>query len=457
VNPTGRGVGGSGAHREEAGEVATHRGPAADDPLASRLFPPLAGTVQWGLERTTRILAAVGHPLRTTPILHVGGTNGKGSVARIWAAILEAAGLRVGLYTSPDLLSFRERILVNGRPLPDAALERVAHELRPLFLREEPSYFEAATALALLALERARVEVAVVEVGLGGRFDATNVVSPVLTAITNVALEHREMLGDTLEAIAREKAGILKPGVPAYTSTREPEVLRVLREAAATLGAPLVHVPEPAGDVSLEGIRLSLPTRRWGRMELSSPLVGRHQLSNVALAVRALEALPPRIVLSAEQVREGLSRVRVPGRFQVEREGERLWVLDVAHNAASAEALESTLDRVAAPRPRVGVVAILRDKDHGAILARLAPGLDCFILTNPATIHPSRRWDAHQAVRALPDGTDILVEEELPRALEAAREAAGPAGTVVVTGSFRIVGETLRALERTPLESREPD
>ncbi len=431
-------------------------GSSPDDPLVARLFPPLPGVVKWGLERTRRILAGVGHPLRTTPILHVGGTNGKGTVAWIWASILREAGLRVGLYTSPDLISFRERILVDGRPLSDLALEAAADELRPLLLREEPSRFEAATALAFLALERARVEVAVVEVGMGGRLDATNVVEPLVTAITNVGLEHRSLLGRDLTSIAQEKAGVLKPGVPAYTTAREAEVLEVLTREAATLGVPLVRVPEPAGTLSMEGITLSLPTRRWGRLELTSPLVGRHHFSNVALAVRSLEGLPPRIAVGAQEVRRGVAAVRIPGRFQLERDGDRLWVLDVAHNAAAAEALASTLDRVAAPHPRVGVVGILADKDHAAVLSRLAPALDAVVLTTPKGVHPSRRWDPQEARTALPQEMEVHVEPGPEAALERARSLMGASGTGVVTGSFRMVGEALQVLDRVPPEALPP-
>lgn len=431
-------------------------GPSPDDPLSARLFPPLPGTVKWGLERTRRILAGVGHPLRTTPILHVGGTNGKGTVAWIWASILREAGLRVGLYTSPDLISFRERILVEGRPLSDLALEAAADELRPLLLREDPSRFEAATALAFLALERARVEVAVVEVGLGGRLDATNVVEPLVTAITNVGLEHRSLLGRDMATIAREKAGILKPGVPAYSTAREADVLEVLTREAATLGAPLIRVPEPSGTLAMEGITVSLPTRRWGRLELTSPLVGRHHFSNVALAVRSLEGLPPRIAVGAEEIRRGVAAVRIPGRFQVEWEGKRLWVLDVAHNAAAAEALASTLDRVAAPRPRVGVVGILADKDHAAVLSRLAPALDAVVLTTPSGVHSSRVWNPGEARTALPSEMEVHIEPDVGQALDRARELMKEGATGVVTGSFRLVGEALQVMGRVPPEALPP-
>lgn len=433
-----------------------HRGPPAEDPLAARLFPSLPQQVQWGLGRTRRIVAGVGHPLRTTPVLHVGGTNGKGSVARIWASILQASGLRVGLYTSPELISFRERILVDGLPLPDEALLAWADELAPLVIRERPSFFEASTALAFLAFERAGVEVAVVEVGLGGRLDATNVLSPVLSAITSVSLEHTDLLGPDVASITREKAGILRPGVPAYTTVRDPEGRAVLAEEAATHGIPLVRVGRPEGKVSLSGVRLAVPTRRWGRLELSSPLVGRHQLANIALAVCSLDGLPPRIPLTADAIRDGVARARLPGRFQVEKEGRRTWILDVAHNPGAARALADTLVEVSPPGRRVAVVGILADKDQRGILQALSGALKEVILTVPPSVHSSRRWDPREALGYLPSDVTGLVEEELEGALQRARERVGDEGTVVVCGSFRVVGGALRALDRVPVEALPP-
>jgi dihydrofolate synthase / folylpolyglutamate synthase len=427
--------------------------PWVPDTLQGRLFPSLPTEVQWGLARTDGLLAAVGRPLSGTPILHVGGTNGKGSVARIWASILEKAGLRTGLYTSPHLISFRERILVDGRPLPDEVLEECAAELRPRVLRDGASWFEATTALAFLALERAGVEVAVVEVGLGGRLDATNVITPVLTAITNVAVEHRDMLGDTPAAIAREKAGILKAGVPAFTASNDGEVLEALRAEAATNGTPLFRVGDPPGEVSLAGVRLSLSTRRWGRLDLASPLVGRHQLANIALAVRSIESLPPRIPVPARAVIDGVAAVRAPGRFQVEHDGAGMWIFDVAHNPPAMAALTSTLDRVDAPRPRVALVGMLSDKDHAASLSLLASAVDRIILTVGPSTPEARRWDPAAGLDQLSDEVEARVIPDFALAVEAARTTVLSGGCGIVTGSFHTVGGALAALDRVPREA----
>jgi dihydrofolate synthase/folylpolyglutamate synthase len=426
----------------------------AEDTLAARLFPPLPGTVRWGLDRTERMLSALNDPHRSYPVLHVGGTNGKGSVARLWAGILRAAGFRTGLYTSPHLVSFRERILVDGLPFPDPLLEEWSRDVRPLLLREAPSFFEAATVLAFHAFARAEVEVAVVEVGLGGRLDATNVVNPLVTAITNVAWDHADLLGGTLERIAREKAGILKPGVPAFTTCDDPALLAVLAEEAAIRGTPLRRVPLPTTRVGIDGSRLRIESGKWGGLELASPLCGEHQGRNIALAVRSLEALPPRLPVSAAAIREGILRTRVPGRFQLEVEGERHWIFDVAHNSHGVRAFVNTIGWARPPRPRIGVVGILADKGWREMLPTLLEVLDLLILVSPESAPADRRWDPQAALSTLPEGRG-LGASSLGEAFEIARRESGLSGTVVVTGSTYTVGDGLRLRGRTPVEAME--
>jgi len=427
-------------------------GGSEEDSLADRLFPPLPGTVKWGLERTERILSAVGSPHRAFPALHVGGTNGKGSVAHLWSGILRAAGHRTALYTSPHLVSFRERMLLNGRPLADELLAACATELRPLFESESPSFFEAATALAFTAFERAGTDIAVVEVGLGGRLDATNVIAPLVTAVTNVTMEHADMLGGTVAEIAREKAGIFKRSVPAFTASDDPAVLEVLRDLAQEAGTTLHWVEPPSGRTTLDGARLRVETELWGGLELASPLVGGHQLRNIALAVRALEGLPPEWVPSAAAIREGVLRTRVPGRFQVEREGELLWIFDAAHNPDGAKALAKTLQSVGPPRPRVAVLSVLADKDWSGLLHELAGSADHFILTIPGSAPEHRRWDPEAAAHLLPSGNTRVVRD-LREALETAVRIAAPGGTIVVAGSAHTVGDALRSRGWIPAEA----
>jgi len=447
-------------------------GPPAGDPLAARLFPPLPGKVTWGLDRMQRILAAVGSPHRAYPSLLVGGTNGKGSVAHIWARVLHAAGLRVGLYTSPHLVHFRERILVEGEPLADEFLEEVADELRSPLVKRQPSFFEATTALALTAFARAEVDVAVLEVGMGGRLDAVNVVEPILCAVTNVGLDHQEMLGGTRAAIAREKAGIFRPGVPAFTSASHPEAVQVLVEEAMALGIPLARIAPAPGRTVFDGTtlwnELRLRTLVWGELELRTPLLGAHQRSNVALAVRALGGLPPRLVPPRRAVVEGVAAARVPGRLQVEEEGPRRYILDVAHNLEGVETLVAALEELAGAAegavaaPRVAVVGILADKPVDAMLQALATAVDRVVLTTPPSAPDGRRWDPvavaarFEAARlevippegVRPGAVPFEAVPQLAEALDRARALTADGGTVVVTGSFYTVGGALTALGR---------
>jgi dihydrofolate synthase/folylpolyglutamate synthase len=409
--------------------------------------------VHWGLDRTIRALEALGDPHRSFRTLHVGGTNGKGSVAATLAAVLRAEGVRAGCYTSPHLCSFRERIQVDGTPLPDATLLERAEEVRDAIGRFGLTFFEAATVLGFQAFARAGVEVAVVEVGLGGRLDATNVVRPEVSAVTNVALDHAEFLGHTLPEIAGEKAGIVKSGVPFITAETDPELLDIFRRITDERGAPLVVLdPERAIEdleVAADHTAFALRTRQWGRLELRTPLVGRHQAVNAALAVEILEHVPEALRPSAQALARGVAAVRHYGRDQVEAIDGRTWLFDVAHNTAGILTLVDTLDRLDLPRPLVALVGVLGDKDWRAMLPPLFSRTDLAILTQPPSAPPERRWDPAAAAAAVPPVCPIRIQDDFVRALETARDAAGN-GTVVVTGSCHTVGGALTVLGREP-------
>jgi len=428
--------------------------PPPSDPRTQGLFPPLATESDWETERTAAVLAVLGNPHLAYPTLHVGGTNGKGSVAAVLASVLSASGRRTGLYTSPHLIDFGERIQVDGRVLEDGRLRQYAREVQAAVVRGGLTFFEAATVLAFHAFRREAVEVAVVEVGLGGRLDATNVVMPACSIVTNIALDHAEYLGDTLAAIAREKAGIFKPGVPALSSEQNPDILALLREAAAVRGAPFtaLDASRELGRIRVgrEGTSFVLSTRVWGDLSLHTPLIGRHQATNVALAVRALEGLGEALRPDAETVQNGVASVRWPGRVQIEKVGGLTWLLDVAHNPAGVEALAAVVDELALPRPVVALVGVLGDKDWRAMLPPLLHRADLTVLTQPPTAPTERRWDLDEAaVRcgALSGGVGgpVIARAEFLEAFEAARNHAG-GGTVVVTGSAYTVGAALRAL-----------
>jgi dihydrofolate synthase/folylpolyglutamate synthase len=422
-----------------------------------RIFPTLPTGVPWGLERTEDLLKEIGDPQGRYPTLHVGGTNGKGSVAAVWAQILQEEGKRVGLYTSPHLCSFRERFQVGGRPVTKETLLASADELREPIQRLGLTFFEAATVLAFHLFAQEEVDVALVEVGLGGRLDSTNVIRPEITAITNVALDHAEYLGYTLEAIAGEKAGIIKSGVPVLTGERDAALREIFRTQAETVGAPF-HVMNPMElvkelEVSPEGNTFRLETREWGPLDLQSPLPGRHQAANVALALGSLELLPPGLKPSVSSVVKGVSEVRWPGRLQVHREFGGTWVLDVAHNTAGVRALANSLPRLGLPEPFVLLVGIQGDKDWRSMLPPLFKLAGEAVLTQPPSVPPERRWDPLQAAAAVKARPNLHILRDFREAMEAARVVAGK-GTVVVTGSHHTVGDAMDVLGYSPYGPR---
>ena len=423
--------------------------PPGSDPLLRRLFPALATGVEWGLERTERALASLGDPHRAFRSLHVGGTNGKGSVTATAASVLARAGRRAGSYTSPHLRSFLERILVDGRPLPEERLVAYADEAREIVSRHELTFFEAATVLAFHAFAGEGVEVAAVEVGLGGRLDATNVLSPDVSGVTNIAMDHTDYLGDTLAAIAREKAGIVKAGVPFVTSETDPALLDIFAEAARRAGSPL-HVVPPRHlrdvRVSARGTTFRMRTDSWSELELATPLVGAHQALNTAVAVAMLDRLPDDLRPDAAAVREGVSSVRHHGRNELKEIDGRTWLFDIAHNPAGILALADTLDRLSLPRPLVALVGILGDKDWRAMLPPLLERADAVVLAVPPSAPAERRWNPREVVEVLRGHrTPLVASEDFAEAVhEAGRRAAG--GTVVVTGSVHTVGSAMSAL-----------
>lgn len=434
---------------------------APEDPLYERLFPPRPTGVHFGLERVEAALDALGRPHDRVPSLHIGGTNGKGSVASTAAAILRAAGRRAALYTSPHLCSVTERFRIDDEPIRAEALVAYADEIRAEVVRCELTFFEAMTVLGFHVFAREKAEIQVIEVGLGGRLDATNVLTPLACALTNVQRDHAEFLGDTLPAIAREKAGIVKPGVPVLTAEQGAEQLAVFREVAARVGAPLTEID--AGrhledlEIAADHTRFVLDSRAWGRLDLTTPLVGPHQAVNAALAVALVGALPESLRPSSDAVRRGVAGVRWPGRDQIETIDGATWLFDVAHNAAGIESLAAVLDRLGLPGPRTAVVGILGDKEWREMLLPLVQRCEHVVLTQPASAPASRRWDPEVAAalvraRVGEDRPAGLVEvvPDFAGALDRAKQRAASHGTVVVTGSCHTVGDALRLLDRVP-------
>lgn len=432
----------------DRGAAPTRLDPPGDE-LARRLFPSVATDVEWTLDRTRAALDDLHRPHLASPALHVGGTNGKGSVAACCASVLRAGGRRTGLYTSPHLVSFTERFRVDGRPVAERRLLEVAADVRPVVERRRLTFFEAVTVLAFELFRREGVEVGVFEVGLGGRLDATNVLQPEVTAVTNVALDHVEHLGGSLEEIAREKAGIVKEGVPLVTAERAGGALRVLRRTARRKGAPFHRVRRR--DLrhlrsDRRGSRFRIATKRWGHLAVGCPLPGAHQALNAALAIRTLELLPSALRPSGTAVERGIASVEWPGRLQVVRDEDRTWIFDVAHNEAAVRSLVDALPDFELAEPVVGVVGLLSDKDPEVLLPLLAGVADVLILTVPPTAPAERRWEP-RAVGEGATGTRVEVLPEFGPAMEAALRLS-EGGSVIITGSHHTVGGALRYLGR---------
>jgi dihydrofolate synthase/folylpolyglutamate synthase len=403
--------------------------------------------VEWGLDRTRRMLERLGRPQDTFRSIHVGGTNGKGSAAAMMASVLREDGRRTGLYTSPELLEMPDRYRVQGVPLDRRFLSACAARVGPLAEETDATFFEAATALAFLAFREAGVEWAAVEVGLGGRLDATNVLEPVACAVTSVALDHTEYLGETLEAVAGEQAGIWKPAVPAVLGPVPDPCLSVFRDRAREVGAPLLRLGRHATveEVRVDGggtsFRYRSPGVAGGR-RFRIPLPGAHQAANAGVALLTLEQLedPP----SPVAMERGLREVRWRGRFQHVAGPGGGWILDAAHNEAAIRTLTGTLDRVAPPRPVVVLAAALGDRDP-RMLRPLLERADGVVLTVAPSAPAERRWELEGAAERIGALSAVRTEPRFGAAMAAARELAGE-GTVVVTGSCYTVGDALRWL-----------
>jgi dihydrofolate synthase/folylpolyglutamate synthase len=394
------------------------------------------------------LLAALGEPQRRYRTVHVGGTKGKGSTATFLAEILRAGGSRVGLYTSPHLERVTERIVVDGEEISGEAFAeavgRAAAIVQAGGEAARASTFDVLTATAFGHFERTGVEWAVVEVGLGGRLDSTNVAEPEVCVLTNVSLEHTEVLGDRIEDIAREKAGIVKRGVPVVTGF-EGEALSVLEEVCRGKGARLLRKEEHFGVESIErvgpGLRVGL--RTWGARygPVAVPGVGLYQAENLAFAVAAVEATRERGTLARFDLEDALAaaapRLRVPGRFEI-LPGEPPVVLDGAHTPESVEAALASLEG-AFPGRRVAVVfAAQREKDLRGMLSRLRDRADTVVLTSVDTPRAASRFTLADAAREI--GLRFVEEESPARALEAAAARAGPDGVVLALGSLYLVG-----------------
>ena len=404
---------------------------------------------RFGLETTQRMAAALGNPQQRLRFIHVAGTNGKGSTCAMLESIYRAAGLRVGLFTSPHLVSFRERMQVNRQLISETDVARLVEEVisnQCLVISQElgcaaslntdhsPTLFEFVTVMALKSFAEQRCDVVIWETGLGGRLDATNIVTPLASVITNIALDHQQWLGDTLAKIAAEKAGIIKPGVPVLAAADAPEAVAVIREVAARCGAMFTLVEDELNAGLEAGAPISLPLR------------GAHQRRNAALAVAVVQALQGKLPVSEDAIRRGLETVQWAGRLQVASVGGREFILDGAHNLDGARALVAGLCSEFGVRPFALVLGMLGDKDCELMCRELAP-----LARRIAAVRVSSRRSLEPSVLA------EICSRANPAVLVTAHESVADAlaslekePRVVIAGSLYLIGE---AMERLGLDA----
>jgi len=422
------------------------------------LFVRTTGKWKLGLERVHALLGAIELPGASIRAFHVGGTNGKGSVCATLDALLRGRGWRVGVYSSPHLVDFRERIRIDGVPVSeDAVVDWIARRLS-IVESLHATFFEATTAMAFEMFATAGVDVAVVEVGLGGRLDATNVLDPLAAGVVSIGIDHVEYLGETREQIAWEKAGIFKPGRPAVIGELEPSIRTLLARYARDAGAdPVCVVADdyptadidvrgvgPAGDPASGGTWLTLVTPH-GRSRLHTPLAGVHQAANAAVAIAMLDAAGAPYARPLAEVVPALEQVHLPGRFH----RHDRYIFDVAHNPDGAAVLAETLRAVRPPAPVVALLSVLADKDWRGIMEQLAPVVSGFILTMAPSAPASRAWDPSAALAfAASRGWSAEVMAEFDCALDHATDSGA---TVLVTGSFHTVGDAMARLQASPV------
>lgn len=405
--------------------------------------------MNFGLGRITELLRRLGDPHLQINVLHVGGTNGKGSTTAMLAAVLQRAGYRVGTFTSPHLHAYTERYRINGREIEPERVAELITRLRPhleAMVREgfeHPTEFEVSTAMAFCYFLEEQVDYLVLEVGLGGAIDSTNVVRPLLSIITNVAMDHMDYLGRTVTEIARVKAGIIKPGVPAVTAASDPAVLQVIEQACRDKQSPLVRVGGDvswvAGEHSLAGQYFDYYGLRWRLPQLWIPLIGAHQVVNAATALAGLEVLAGLGVRLEEQaVREGLAATVWPARLELI--GEKPPVLiDAAHNYDGARSLRAALDQYFPDREIVMVLGMLGDKERSKVVAELVPRARHVIITRPNSPRAGDWAQLTGEARRYVPRVDTV--ENIGDAVKAGMALAGPGDLVCVTGSIYMVAE----------------
>ena len=401
--------------------------------------------IKFGLSATAELLQRLGNPQSGRRCVHIAGTNRKGSVAVFLASILQQAGYTVGLYTSPHLVRFRERFQINFQEIDREQVLRLARKVRRVIQEQEPpTFFEAVTAMALVYFAEADTDLDIIETGMGGRLDATNLVQPLITVITNVSLEHQAYLGTSLEAITREKAGVIKSGVPVVSGATQTKARQILQAAAAEHKAPLYFAGRDFRSRKTKtGLHYFGLNQRLNRLRLGLP--GAHQAQNASLALAGMELLADQgISTDAASWRRGLEQARWPGRMHLLPGPPRI-LLDGAHNAAAVKSLSRALQQEWTFSRLLLVIGIMADKDAQAMLGALLPLADRVIFTRPVYERAMDPLRLQALGRAWAVPGEVI--QPLERALEAARHWAGADDLIVVTGSLFTVGEALSCLD----------
>ena len=403
--------------------------------------------IKFGLSKTENLLKAFGNPHVGRKYIHLAGTNGKGSTAAFMASVLREAGLKVGLYTSPHLVRFTERFLINGKEMTEQEAHGLIQEMKSVFsTKEPPTFFEATTAMALVHFAREDTDIDIMEVGMGGRLDATNIVHPMVCGITNISMEHREYLGNTLLEVAGEKAGIIKKGVDLVTAATRPRVLKLFEKIAGEKGAPFYRVGKEIRYRSGAG-GLSFYGRKWKMGKLELGLTGNFQARNGALALGMLEVLHEKGIRVPESaIRDGMRKVSWPGRMQIVGRNPTI-MLDGAHNPGAARALADSIGKDSGYRRIILVVGVMGDKEIIKVLRPTVSLADYVFYTTPSYWRAAAPEALMQKAAFL--GKPGETVSELGAAISKAKEMAEPEDLILITGSLFTVGEALAHFQGT--------
>lgn len=400
-----------------------------------------------GLRNITHVLREIDNPHTCYGTVHIAGTNGKGSTASLVESVLRSAGYKTGLFTSPHLFDFTERIRVNGKPIPKRKVSVGVERIKPYIEKYRCTFFEAATALAFHHFHREQIDVAVVEVGMGGRLDATNVVSPLCTIITDIDNDHTEYLGNKLGTIALEKAAVIKENTPVISSVTHSEILEVLQTTCNRKGAQLYLTSEQCTltirETSTDGSLLDIRTPYHSHSGLRLPLIGRHQFRNLTAAVLALEVLnQDGFAISKANVKNGISRSTWPGRLQVLQKNP-LFIADGAHNPGGIRALKDALQELFTYSRLILIFGVMANKNYREMAELIVPLTDHTVVTRP---NMNRALDCRTLAKEVSRHTpNVEIANSVSQAVQRARRSSGPEDAVCAAGSLFLVGEILKS------------